>query len=581
MPAGHDSRHGTGVAGNGPTLLSERYRLDALIGQGGVGVVWRARDLQLDRDVALKQLQPAIASDPVAADRFRREATTAASLSHTSLVTIYDVGEDNGIVYLVMELVDGPSVKDVLEQGGPLAAGETAALGHRVAGALMAVHERGLVHRDVKPGNVLLPVDGPPKMVDFGTVHVLGDRAATLTTPGTMLGTIGYVAPEQFEGHDVDPRADVYAVGLLLHECLTGQPTFGTGSIAEMTRRRLSEDVTPASRLVVDVPDELDEVIVRATRRDPAERFPDAEAMASALAPLVPGDGAGRLQALARQYVTPATSSASDDDGSSPPLDTTTVLPRRPDEEPARHGPPPPATPPPPSTPPSPGPVHESAADKTSVLPATPAAPDDDLGAPPSEGRTDESDSRRVLLPVAALAVLAVIVFAVGLAVRGNGGAGQDGGSGEEGGGGGGGDGAVAVADAADFDPLGGGSEHSEDVPKAHDGDPATAWKTEGYNQPDLAPKAGVGMWARADSQPATVTVDLANGGSTVGLYAFEGEPPPDPADWGDPIGSASGEDSVTAEVPDGSTVVLVWFTELPPDGGRHRDGVAEITFGS
>ena len=302
MPSGPSSRPDTEASPRQSTLLSGRYRLDAVLGQGGVGVVWRARDLQLDRDVAVKVLQSGVASDPVAADRFRREATTAASLSHPSLVTIYDVGEDGDVVYLVMELVDGPSTRDVLAAGGPLEPGEVAALGHRVAGALATVHARGLVHRDVKPGNVLLPIDGPPKLVDFGTVHVLGEDAATLTTPGTMMGTIGYVAPEQFDGAEVTPRADVYAVGLLLHECLTGRPTFGEGTIAELMRRRLDEDAAPPSRHRDGIPPELDEIIVRATLRDPAQRFADASALMAALGPLVPGDGDGRLRALARQH---------------------------------------------------------------------------------------------------------------------------------------------------------------------------------------------------------------------------------------------------------------------------------------
>ena len=305
MPSGPSSRPDTEASPRQSTLLSGRYRLDAVLGQGGVGVVWRARDLQLDRDVAVKVLQSGVASDPVAADRFRREATTAASLSHPSLVTIYDVGEDGEVVYLVMELVDGPSARDVLAAGGPLEPGEVAALGHRVAGALAAVHARGLVHRDVKPGNVLLPIDGPPKLVDFGTVHVLGEDAATLTTPGTMMGTIGYVAPEQFDGAEVTPRADVYAVGLLLHECLTGRPTFGEGTIAELMRRRLDEDAAPPSRHRDGIPPELDEIIVRATLRDPTQRFADASALMAALGPLVPGDGDGRLRALARQHPRP------------------------------------------------------------------------------------------------------------------------------------------------------------------------------------------------------------------------------------------------------------------------------------
>ncbi len=347
MPAGSSPRPDVEASPRRSTLLSDRYRLDTVLGQGGVGTVWQARDLQLDRDVAVKVLQPGVASDPVAADRFRREATTAASLSHASLVTIYDVGEDDGVVYLVMELVDGPSTRDVLDAAGPLEPDEVAALGHRVAGALAAVHARGLVHRDVKPGNVLLPVDGPPKVVDFGTVHVLGEDAATLTTPGTMMGTIGYVAPEQFDGHEVTPRADVYAVGLLLHECLTGHPTFGEGTIAELMRRRLDEDATPPSRHRDGIPPELDEIIVRATLRDPAQRFADASALMAALEPLVPGDGDGRLRALARQHPRPRLAATvplpdtGEDDPDAPPehahatppeaYEATTVLPRQDD----------------------------------------------------------------------------------------------------------------------------------------------------------------------------------------------------------------------------------------------------------
>ena len=398
MPSGPPSRPDTEASPRQSTLLSGRYRLDAVLGQGGVGVVWRARDLQLDRDVAVKVLQSGVASDPVAADRFRREATTAASLSHPSLVTIYDVGEDGEVVYLVMELVDGPSARDVLAAGGPLEPGEVAALGHRVAGALATVHARGLVHRDVKPGNVLLPIDGPPKLVDFGTVHVLGEDAATLTTPGTMMGTIGYVAPEQFDGAEVTPRADVYAVGLLLHECLTGRPTFGEGTIAELMRRRLDEDAAPPSRHRDGIPPELDEIIVRATLRDPTQRFADASALMAALGPLVPDDGDGRLRALARQHPRPPLATTA------PPRDprrprtsdvtpaqaheATTVLPRQ--DDPAVSPPPdgeptqrftPPVVPPGPMVPPGPtvgsgGAASREDADATSVLPATSDAED-------------------------------------------------------------------------------------------------------------------------------------------------------------------------------------------------------------
>ena len=600
MPAGPDSRPDTATT---PALLSGRYRLDAVIGQGGVGTVWRARDLQLDRDVAVKQLQPGVARDPMAADRFRREATTAASLSHQSLVTIYDVGEDDDVVYLVMELVDGPSLKDVLAEGGPLSGDETAAVGHRVAGALVAVHERGLVHRDVKPGNVLLPVDGPPKLVDFGTVHVLGDNAATLTMPGTMLGTIGYVAPEQFEGHDVDPRADVFAVGLLLHECLTGEPTFGTGTIAEMTRRRLADDVTPPSELRADVPAELDAIVTRATRRDPADRFADATELMAALTPLVPGDAEGRLQALARQFAvplgdpSPPTRSTPTDHAPSPSAPRhheETVVIGREDGAPASSGANPPVVPPGPPV--APGPAPSRGADdhaRTSVLPAvgTEAAPasagaaSPDIDTAPEQGPDDDGRGglRRLLMPLAALAVLALAITVIGLGTLGgdggpeggNGGGGSNGGNQQDGAG----TETVAVADASDFDPFGGGGEHPEDVDLAHDGDPATRWDTEGYNSRAFGGlKDGVGIWFQASDAASRVEVALAPAGSDVQLYALEGPPGNDPAGWGEPIAQQAGADSIAADLPEGTQVVLVWFTQTAPSDGN-RAGVAEVTF--
>ena len=571
MPAGSSSRPET-PAPPGPTdVLSDRYRLDAVIGQGGVGTVWRARDLQLQRDVAVKQLQPGVARDPAAAERFRREATTAASLSHTSLVTIYDVGEDDGVVYLVMELVEGPSISDVLG-AGPLDPGEVAALGHRVAGALATVHARGLVHRDVKPGNVLLPVDGPPKVVDFGTVHVLGEHASTLTTPGTMMGTIGYVAPEQFDGHEVTPRADVYAVGLLLHECLTGRPTFGEGTVAELTQRRLTEDAAPPSRHRDGIPPELDEIVVRATLRDPAQRFADGRALMAALAPLVPADGDGRLRALARAHLgaVPAVTAPLPTETPPEAFEETTALPRveaettsvlpRVDEH---------AT----------SVLPRTDQDATSVLapvgdPATGDAPDD-----PDDQAT--GPRRPPLVPVLlGLAALALAIAGIVVGTGGPSGAPDGGGSAD--GSGGGDTSAVEVADGQDLDPFG-DSEHPEDVQRAFDGDPSSMWQTQIYDSPTMD-KPGVGMWVRAadGTAPRRAEVDLAIPGADVEVYALQAAPGGDPSGWGDPVASASdASGTITADLPEGTTVVLVWFTNLGPDAGGHRGGISEVRLSS
>ena len=570
MPAGSPSRPDTPVPAGPADVLSGRYRLDAVLGQGGVGTVWRARDLELHREVALKQLQPGIASDPAAAERFRREATTAASLSHTSLVTIYDVGEDDGIVYLVMELVEGPSIKDVLETGR-LEPGEVAALGHRVAGALAAIHARGLVHRDVKPGNVLLPVDGPPKVVDFGTVHVVGEHAATLTTPGTMMGTIGYVAPEQFDGHEVTPRADVYAVGLLLHECLTGRPTFGMGTVAELTHRRLTEDAAAPSRHREGIPPELDEIVVRATLRDPAQRFADAEALMAALAPLVPADGDARLRALARQHLgsVPAVTAPLPTEATpgADAFEATTVLPRV-----GRGG--------------SDDSIDQAPRDAavTSVLPAVEHdtrqddAPEDD--APEDDARGRRPPLVPVLLGLAALA-LAVVGFVVGT----GGSADRQGGAGNgsaDGSGGSGGTNAVEIVGGQDLDPFG-DSEHPEDIGRAFDGDPSSMWQTQIYNSPTLD-KPGVGMWVQAagGTSPRHAEIDLAIPGADVEVYALTSPPGADPSAWGDPVTTANdASGTISAELPEGTTVVAVWFTNLGPDAGGHRGGVSEVRLGS
>jgi eukaryotic-like serine/threonine-protein kinase len=268
--------------------LGERYHLEEPIASGGAAIVWRAFDENLSRSVAIKLLHPHHATDPTVVERFERESRAAAQLNHPNAVRIYDTGREDDLVFLVMEHVDGPSLRDVLKEWGPLEPLAVAALGEQVASALGEAHARGLVHRDVKPANILIASDGTVKVTDFGIAKALSGADATLTNPGTVVGTAAYVAPEQLEDASVDARADIYALGVVLYECLTGRPAFSGDTPTATAAMRLTYELMPPRQLRSDVPRALDDVVVRATRRDRGERFTDGAAMAASLAAMVP-----------------------------------------------------------------------------------------------------------------------------------------------------------------------------------------------------------------------------------------------------------------------------------------------------
>lgn len=289
-PAGErpqDDEPAEEVAWPGRTRLGDRYQLEERIASGGAAVVWRAFDETLARTVAIKLLHPHHAGDEVVVERFEREAVAAAQLSHPNVVRIYDTGVEDQLVYLVMEHVDGPSLRQVLRDREQLDPTTVAALGEQVAAALGEAHQHGLVHRDVKPANILIASDGTVKVTDFGIAKAL-DAEATLTTPGTVVGTAAYVAPEQLEEGRVDARADVYALGVVLYECLTGRPAFSGDTPTATAALRLTHELMPPRRVRADVPRLLDDVIVRATRNDRTDRYADGAAFAAALAPQVP-----------------------------------------------------------------------------------------------------------------------------------------------------------------------------------------------------------------------------------------------------------------------------------------------------
>lgn len=287
----------------GRTSLADRYELEEPIASGGAAIVWRAYDRNLARPVAIKLLHPHHANDPTTVERFERESRAAAQLNHPNAVRIYDTGREDDLVYLVMEHVDGPSLREVMRERGALDPVVVAALGEQVASALGAAHGHGLVHRDVKPANILLSSDGTVKVTDFGIAKALTGTDATLTTPGTVIGTAAYVAPEQLQEAVVDARADVFALGVVLHECLTGKPAFTGDTPTATAAMRLSHDLLPPRQLRADVPRPLDDIIARATQRDPADRFVDGSVMASALTPLVPTKPSELTAALTSQDV--------------------------------------------------------------------------------------------------------------------------------------------------------------------------------------------------------------------------------------------------------------------------------------
>jgi eukaryotic-like serine/threonine-protein kinase len=257
-------------------MLDVRYRLDAPIATGGVGQVWRGTDLLLNRPVAVKLLRPQYTSDPETLERFRAEARHAGALNHPCVAQVYDYcdGAPDASPYLVMELVDGPSLAEVLDAGAidlPRAVDIIA----QAAAGLAAAHRTGLVHRDVKPGNILLSPHGVVKITDFGLAHAAG--SARVTSPEVVMGTPHYLAPERITETAGSAASDLYSLGVVLYECLAGQSPF-SGTAAEVTAGHLHLPLPP---LPSDIPPAVSELVARLTEKDPAARLADAGELAT------------------------------------------------------------------------------------------------------------------------------------------------------------------------------------------------------------------------------------------------------------------------------------------------------------
>lgn len=581
--------------------MGERYRLEQRVGTGGSSAVWQAVDERLGRTVALKLMHPHLASNPETATRFRREAV-AASVRHPHAVLVYDIGQDGDQLYLVMEYVAGPTLAEAMRVHGTLDPPVVAAVGGQVAGALAAAHQRGLVHRDVKPANILLDPQGSAKIGDFGIAKAL--TQADLTRPGTVLGTAAYVAPEQLDGDVVGPAADVFALGLVLHQCLTGERPFGEGTWPEVAARRLTTELPPLQRAHPRIPAPLAAAVTRATRRDPSERFADAAELAAALHAEAAADPAAAIAELVAG-VHPGPPSRTACGGTERDAAGRTASraarsgtgPARADDQPGgQEGTAAPRA----AAASTRGPGGDGVAAGSTDVDTAPLAqparspagrgPVADADPRPGEGargdRAERASTRsgwRRRLTGAGAALLLVGAAAVATLLgppqtrqepdpTGSAAAQQQ---------------PVTIAQADDFDPLGGGDEHGEEVGALHDGDAATTWSTERYTRADLGGlKPGVGVWFDLGQVRAvdSVEIDLTTPGIDLRLYTFDTWPPAghDPQAWGQPAATATGAPArLRLEIPPEvrGRYWLVWITRLVPSQGGYRAGIREVGF--
>jgi serine/threonine-protein kinase len=304
-----------------PQQLGGRYEIGELLGRGGMAEVHLGHDTRLGRTVAVKMLRPDYARDPTFQVRFRREAHSAASLNHPSVVAVYDTGEDeyagNPVPYIVMEYVEGSTLRDLLTSGSKLVPERALEIVDGVLEALAYSHQQGIVHRDIKPANVMLTQSGDVKVMDFGIARAMDDMGATMTQTSAVIGTAQYLSPEQARGEQVDARSDLYSTGCLLYELLTGRPPFVGDSPVSVAYQHVREEPVPPSRLDPDVSPSVDAIVLKALAKDREDRYQSAGEMrrdiAAALAgrpvAAVPPPPVDSTQVLSRTTVLPGATS--------------------------------------------------------------------------------------------------------------------------------------------------------------------------------------------------------------------------------------------------------------------------------
>jgi serine/threonine protein kinase len=295
-------------------VLGRRYRVTERIGSGGMADVYKAVDETLGRTVAVKILHERYADDPDFVQRFRHEASAAANLSHPGIVNIYDYGVEGGTYYIVMELVRGTDLKTVVRQQGALDPLKVAEYGAQACAALSVAHGYGIIHRDIKPQNIVLTPDGAIKVMDFGIARAV-DSDSTQT--GSVLGTAQYVSPEQAQGRKLGPESDLYSLGVVLYELATGRPPFEGDTPVSVALKHVNDEVTPPRQLNPDVPPALEAVILKAMRKDPSQRYHSAEEMREDLLRVAAGRAVAAQPRVEDTTVMPVVASTTSSDKTS------------------------------------------------------------------------------------------------------------------------------------------------------------------------------------------------------------------------------------------------------------------------
>jgi serine/threonine-protein kinase len=288
-------------------ILGGRYEIIAKLGSGGMSHVYQARDTILSRIVTVKILRCDLAEDKDFVRRFQVEAQAVASLSHPNIVSIYDVGQENGLPYLVMEYVEGLTLKEIIQKEGPLSPAETVNLGVQVCAALAHAHEKGIIHRDIKSHNILVTPGGRVKVTDFGLARVLSIPSATVTRSDTVMGSVHYLSPEQARGEEMGPKSDLYSLGVVLYEAVSGRLPFQGDNPVTVALKHV-QGLLPALRKDNPaIPQRLEEIIFKALAKDPSQRFQSAREMQQALSEvsLLAGDSAGADE-LTHELLLPA-----------------------------------------------------------------------------------------------------------------------------------------------------------------------------------------------------------------------------------------------------------------------------------
>ena len=555
--------------------LAGRYRLVEFIARGGMAEVWEGHDVLLARRVAVKLPHPHLGRQETFRRRFRREAVAAARLSHPNVVAIFDTGTDEEDNFIVMELVDGPSVRELLVPDRPLPVDRAISVAGQVGKALEYAHRQGVVHRDIKPANILIGRDDIVKVADFGIAKAaLGDDN---TQTGTALGTARYLAPEQVEGGRPDGRSDIYSLGIVLYEMICGRPPFQADNELALAFQHLRDDPPPPRSLSPLVPPWLEGVVLTALAKSPDERFASADRFCDALARGPAWTGPSPAPVRRAEPDAPTTSPG---DGARAPAIPVGADQRRDPTEPAHSQPWAPTgvlgtTPtdrgqidtgrPGWRQPPGDGSIP-SAPRGFDAPPAPPA-----FGPPAERGEARGRTRRRRLVPlfalilaIAAIVVAAILVSHLNSSNKGGGAPATSQGTASTHGT------ALAVARATAFDPPpGDGVEDDSDLPHLTDGDPNTTWHTEFYSNRQFGGlKSGVGFVLHLDQSHRLQDLSLTSPTPDYDVSVYISDSSPSVlAGWGQPVASVTNAPSRAVLPLHGrsGSAVLVWFTRLSP----------------